>query len=679
MAIPRKSRFAERIGKMRGILPVEKDMLRRIGELVDGAINNRGPANPGTQGRRRTVRKPILPPPRGLRATTSTKSALIEWNPVDSPILLFYEVQIQNVETNIIQTKIAFTNKYNFGENGSFSVQVRSVARNGDVSPFSSERLQFTVTADLLFLEGTSVSPLETTQLLIEDIFTPLDYTLFSWGAYNQANSVDRNQTSVITMSLDLQDFYNNISNLAMFRETEMFANVDDATLTGEIRPGSSERIGMWATPMSAMFKPLPITLEDERTFPIINTSPKFYMRLNSPRKDEAGPALSLLSIPAAINTIEEEFFTSTTSIDLSSNPSTSPIRYVDNSRTTSFGVGNQFTIGMWIKIPSWDPTGRFSLIIANTGYFGAISGPLFSSGGLGNRTNGRYQFEFRNQSATFINSGENQSAVLAHGGDALATGTNQDACEARYNLQDLETAPISHKQGNLVGEDLIVSNLGKWIFVAATYNSIKLDEFDWTSFSGFGTFTVLGQAFKHELFFGGNKLQRRVNINARGVDGVIGNVYGTTLTNAISDNMLLDNFFTEISMTGFGLTSVAPHPPIRLYWLAIWDGLLFAEEDPETGITPPNQLAFLANNPSHDLRTNEGDYSASSSLAHWWTFGGNPTPINNEELSQDLGFGVPFSITRNSTVSLANNKLKLKNDRPNMPSGEGPGTGSDV
>lgn len=676
MAIPRKSRFTERISKLRGISPIEKDLLKRIGELVDGGLNNRGPANPGTQGVRRLVRSPILPPPRNIRAEPGPKNAKIEWDPVDSPILLMYEVELLNVTTRLTEVRVAFTNRLYVGGQGTFQARVRSVGRTGEASPYSINTVVFTIQDELLYLEGTGVAPTTTSNFLFEDIQAPADYRIFSWGAFNSADFVLKEQNNVPFMDLSVNGFYPIISTLLTFSESRFFSNVDDSTIVGEVRPGSATRTGMFLTPLAAMFKPFHIDPTNPEIAPLVNTAPKFYMFINNTNDDAAGTNLTLLSIPASVVTIEEETFISSTSIDLGISNSNSPVRSDNASRSGILGIGGTFTIGMWIKIPPWDPTVdtlSFRVRITNVGYNGLTQ---ITPKTLGFKE-ADFLFELGTFGASFFYSGGTKQGVrISLNGPSLGAGSNLEICSARYNLENREPGPVFPFQGNEVGEDLLVNTAGKWIFLASTFNSLALDDYDWTSFSGGGTFTVLGKALKHELYFGGDLLTRRINSLNRGLDGIAGNVFGgPSLTTSYSDNIIIDSNFKLLDIYG-AVSGGGVSRPIRLYWVGLWDGLL---ADPSALIPVPNQLKYLAENPEQDLRTNSGDYTSAGSLAHWWVFGENPFPTTKDEVSSDLGFSVPVSITKSSLLSLPNTINKLKNDRPNQAHAQGAGTGSDV
>ena len=81
---------------MRGIPAEEKNLLVRIGDLVDAAINNRGPTNPFEP--ESTVRRdPRLPIPRNPSSSVGVRSTVLEWEPVNSSILNYYKLQITNL------------------------------------------------------------------------------------------------------------------------------------------------------------------------------------------------------------------------------------------------------------------------------------------------------------------------------------------------------------------------------------------------------------------------------------------------------------------------------------------------------------------------------------------------------------------------------------------------------
>ena len=700
MGIPRKSRFTDRISKMRGLMPIEKDLLRRIGELSDGAINNRAPTNPGKLNRRILVRSPILPPPVGLTVKVGPKSAKIEWHPVDSPVLQMYEAEVTNKDTNLTDVKFCFTNRLYIGGTGKFQVKVRSVSRQGYASPYSSTVLQFTLQDDLLFLEGTGVGPTQKSNLVVEDIPTPAHYKVFAWGSLNLGDFTDAFQTSVPVMDLHINGWYPLWSRVVGFRETALFSNLDDAGLIGEDRTATGgNRSGMLMTPLSWMFKPFYV----EALPGVAGTIPKFYMFVANLQDDVGETNLSLLSIPAAITTVKEEDFISGNSLQLTTG---TVIRVAEGpggaapDRGIDLGLGNSFTLAMWLKIPSWDVsfysglnpnnwgTLSFQWRMRDMGYYGLIDN---SPKTLGEADRGSFTLKLGTLGNSLIY-GEGTYPLFTPGygsthhlieaslrGPALVAFGKDDACQAWVNGAFKERGFLGRQQPNGVGDALFAHAGGKWIHLAVTYDSELEDEPSWT-------YTVTtpgaqGLAKKIELYWNGKKLEHlKLGLDSgipliargKGFDALDGNVvpsgYGTGFT---SDNILVDSLISQLDCSSTYTidysTGRSVLKPLRMYYAAMWDGVLSDES-----------IDQLAQAPSQDLRTSSGDYVDAESLLHWWVFGQNPAPLDKSEICTDLGGGYPISLTETSGVTLATLKNLLRDDRPTDPAGTSAGVGSD-
>jgi hypothetical protein len=312
MTIRRRSQIANRFRKMRGLDYSEKKTLIRIGELIDASVNNRGPANPAALSPlRRTLRTKKLPPPTNLRATVGVRSAKIEWDSVDSSILLMYEVQVVNTETNLTTFHSAFTTRHYIGQSGTFTIKVRSVARNGFASPWNFVPITITIQRDVLFLEGNKHEPTAQNYFISEDIFTPSEYKVFCWTAYTLDTFSDPLSNPEFPTDFSRADLYPVYSRLIMPRESVSLSNVAPGVLGVETRP-STRTEGLFESPFGAMFKPFSISSTDsfrdqENTFFVFND-----------RNDNAGLSISLLSIPAIVQTIETEETLPGYSIDFS-------------------------------------------------------------------------------------------------------------------------------------------------------------------------------------------------------------------------------------------------------------------------------------------------------------------------------------------------------------------------
>ena len=293
--------IANRFKKIRGLDYSEKRILVRIGELIDGALNNRGPANPAALSPlRKLIRSRKLPPPRNLRSTVGVRSAKIEWDPVDSPILLMYEIQLVNTATNLTTFHSAFTTRHYIGQSGTFRAKVRSVSRNGFASPYNFVPITFTVQDDVLYLEGNKHEPTLQSYIISEDIFTPEEYKVFCWTGYTLNTFANSFSNPEFFTDFSRASLYPIFSRLLMPRESISLSNVAPGVLSTETRP-SVRTEGLFESPFGAMFKPFPISSTD-----LFKDQENVFFVFNE-RDDNAGLSMSLLSIPALVKTVEVE------------------------------------------------------------------------------------------------------------------------------------------------------------------------------------------------------------------------------------------------------------------------------------------------------------------------------------------------------------------------------------
>lgn len=341
----RRSRITSRIAKLKGITENEKAMLTRIGELIDGAINNRGPANPGLIRRRRVVRRKTLPPPKTVDVKSNILAAKIEWNAVDSSELNFYEVTVVNDNTGETTERVSFTNRLSIGEQaGNFTGRVRSIARNGDASPFLE--FAFEIQSDVLFLEGAKHGITTIATTVEEPIYTPSTYKVFVWGSFNIAGFADPsfNRQPSITLSR-IDEFGNELvqQTIPMFPESTTFVNIDDDAL-GITRPaGTPSRTGNLESSQGVMFSPIDVEsdwADKENTFKLTMSGREF-------ENDIVSLAITIWVIPGSISSIEEEFIVLGDSINVIG---ANAVRN-NNLNTYGFGAGS-FTLSAWIKYP---------------------------------------------------------------------------------------------------------------------------------------------------------------------------------------------------------------------------------------------------------------------------------------------------------------------------------------
>lgn len=595
---------------MRGLLPIEKDLLVRIGELVDGAINNRGPANPGINPSRITVRDKRLPPPRNLTVQTGPKSAKVEWSPVDSPILNFYEVEVTDLTSNIVSLELAFTSRVYLGGAGDFSIRVRSVSRSGTASPYSS-RLSFSVQEDLLFLEGNTFGATNLGNFIREDIFTPEDYKVFSWGSFNPSGFVDPGSNPIPTMELSIGDFfYPVISKLFLFEESEGYSNLDDNTEPSMVRPGLSTafRNGMFESPQAAMFPPFylsPSTAES-----IKNNNTNFNLFLND-RPDATNLSLSMFSIPATVTSISEEILQKSTSIDLFTGSETLRTDPTENDGYRKWSFGNQLTIAFWVKYTSnFTPGDQFTYLDINNLPFTDLT-----------------EFE----------DGDGRRLIIRPGSPGGGFG------EVDQILIDAIRSGSPAESGRFLGRYTAKLNnfVGKWIFVAITWDSTESDD----------TTGPNKEFRKVSVYVNGQKVDQEDTASSGAKDGEI--TVGPTdlwaITNLAGRSQALGGF--------------------RTHWIAVWDGLLG-----DGSIIPFSggqrqapEIQTLNANPKIDLRFPLGSYTSNASLLHWFRFGDDPTPILTSDLASDNGFGEETIELVGVSTDVLDNLVK---DAPSAPGG---------
>jgi hypothetical protein len=147
----RRSTIARRIAKIRGLPADEKQLLLRVGDLIDAQINNRTPANPFEPGRVKS--DPRLPPPTNVTTEPGIKTSKLSWPAVDSSILSHYEILVRNLDTGLEETFISYTNIFFFKGRvgGNYSGSVRSVGRNGTKSPIVTE-VEFFVPENVMLI-----------------------------------------------------------------------------------------------------------------------------------------------------------------------------------------------------------------------------------------------------------------------------------------------------------------------------------------------------------------------------------------------------------------------------------------------------------------------------------------------------------------------------------------------
>lgn len=302
MAVRRLSAISKRLSKMRGLPYNEKQMLVRIGETIDAAINNRTPTNPNLDGRFRS--DPRLPPPRNVLAQEGVRSVKLEWPAVDSSILANYEILVTNLDTGVTERKVSFTNElvYKGRIGGNYEARVRSVGRNNTKSDLS--KIEFFVSDDVMLLEGAKNGATTVSETVSEDIRLFANHKIFIWGSF----TIDKliaggGLNSSVTLQLlrgpegSTIDNATLVEQITMFAATESAANYDSTALGGGIfRPATTEgdliRSSTFETSQSVMFSPFAVPDDEGET-----TNVFFIRAINRETEDDiADLAITLFS-----------------------------------------------------------------------------------------------------------------------------------------------------------------------------------------------------------------------------------------------------------------------------------------------------------------------------------------------------------------------------------------------
>jgi len=137
----RKSSFEKRMNKIQGLSKEEKLTFVRLGEIIDGAVNNRGPTNPGQEQAKRIGKRKRLPPPGVINVELGVRTAILSWAAVDGSLLLHYRIVIQNMDTGQKFEYTSYTNRFNFkGQDaGRYRCYVQSIGRGGIASVSSGK------------------------------------------------------------------------------------------------------------------------------------------------------------------------------------------------------------------------------------------------------------------------------------------------------------------------------------------------------------------------------------------------------------------------------------------------------------------------------------------------------------------------------------------------------------
>ena len=285
MAMARHSQFRNRINKMKGLPISEKMMLLRMGELIDGSLNNKTPTNPNPKQGRRRDRVTVTS---GNKVSVGTRGALLQWNKVDNPNLLGYRVNITSLDGNALELNaIAYSNQFLFkGEAGSYQYTSSVLMRNG-TSGLRSGAVQFTVSDSPMILEGDKFDVEDLGSYISQTVLCPLNYTAFVFASVVLDSFSDANDNPSVTLRLSAGETLGSsifIEEFTLYPETEDLCNFD--TGMGITRPSTAtSRTGTFQTTQSVMFTPFQI-LEDSG---IEDTEVKFWVTVTGHADDVVG------------------------------------------------------------------------------------------------------------------------------------------------------------------------------------------------------------------------------------------------------------------------------------------------------------------------------------------------------------------------------------------------------
>lgn len=308
----RTSNISKRISAIRGLPTVEKELLERIGTLVDAQINNRAPANPHAEGRRRAQKR--LPPPKVIETEPGIRTSKISWDPVDSSIFSHYELFITNMDDGSSETLRTYTNVffYKGKEGGNYKVTVCSVGRNGTKSPIVAEKA-FTIPDNVMLLEGSKNSYQTAAVEVAEDIQFNEGNKIFAWAAFTIDSLIfSGNPTPSVQLWLasgEDQSFGNAtlIEEIPLYSASESATCLDNTTLGGISRPALQPpastdfnfvRGTTYETAFSTSFSPIDVDADYPN---LVGTFATFYLRVTGREAEDdiTGLSLSVWSVPA--------------------------------------------------------------------------------------------------------------------------------------------------------------------------------------------------------------------------------------------------------------------------------------------------------------------------------------------------------------------------------------------
>lgn len=567
----RRSFMAQRLQKMKGIPPEERDLLVRIGRTIDGAINNRGPTNPSSDGVIRVGRAdPKLPPPDNITEKRGIQSVKLQWDAVDSPRLAHYRVIFQRLSDGASFTRSAYEPQITFnGSAGDYKVYISSIGRNGKSS--LQKEFNTTLLDNVMLLEGAKNSVDVTGTTISETVYVPRGYTVFIWAAFtlndfaifntNTAPNAVLKRSTVddITTAADVQT-------LDMYAESETLTSTDDLNgiapltitrpenLSGP--PARPSADGLNETSQTLMFSPLILddedtnkdhtfflSIEDRLANDIQGLSIVIWVATAGRGFDTEFPIVSHLNCAAAL---EEQFKLSSPKFESFAN---------FTSRGNEYG-NPAFTYSMWFKIVDDFPAStqfitarHVSTNIINFRYLIAISSNnVISSLVLGSPSN---------------------SGIISYT-DATA--------------------------GSPFTGVLLPSGIDNWVHHVITYETVPF---------------------------------RRIRLYVNGSLAVSSDVDDSVNTFGVNSitTQDFDPAPTTINLTNCPVFSSAPtkEPIVRLYEMAFWKKLLEPEEIVE--------LYNSGDGSEIILNEDFGDYISSEDLTIYWRWGSKPFGLGDYDI----------------------------------------------
>lgn len=265
MTLKRRSLMGPRLAKMKGLSPEEKDILVRIGDLVDATINNRAPTNP-FEPHSPERRDPRLPSVGSMESEEGVRSTVLTWDPVDASILAYYKLEITNLSTGVTKVFVSYTNRFVYKDSsGEYMVRLFTIGKNQTASP--PIKFIFTLAGSVMFLNGTcnGIGTIGQTSVCT-DIFVPKGYFVHVWVSFNYNGLADPQDNLSPIINLKSTSDPDNIDlahmpiqqSIQVFPESISLTNIDDSSTQAEItRPTTiavRDADGHYDTSMAIMF-----------------------------------------------------------------------------------------------------------------------------------------------------------------------------------------------------------------------------------------------------------------------------------------------------------------------------------------------------------------------------------------------------------------------------------------